>query len=521
MEKEVMMDRPNILLLQSDEHSYRFLSALARENGGEPCNTPTLDGLIDRGTHFETAYCQMPLCSPSRISMLCGRHSHRCGAWGNNAILPELPTFASQLGAHGYATCNVGKMHLGGSRQLAGFQQRPYGDFGGPCAHQFDPLDIFEPDGLKPGMDMRSRTADAGLSQIPESLLQEQMVARESIAWLREQRHAHAAQPWLLYASFSRPHFPLTAPRRFLERYFPQGVTPPRVRRSGDSAEHPMTLGAIKGFRTDEIDEEEMMKARAAYFASVDFLDEMLGDFLAILERDGLLDNTVIIYTSDHGELCGEHGLFWKNTWHEASARVPLIVSTPEQRCGEQAAQKIAAPVSLADLFPTLCGLAQAPQPEGLDGIDLSDAVRGDICAELAARPGIITESVVPRWGAGTEFRMLRNARYKYVAFRGCEDLAFDLANDPNEQINLLKSAEREVATELGELRRTALAGFSFDTAEQTRKKQVAELEEKYPARVQCMTPNQILRGDGKLVEADGALYEAKIVSEDMASDFT
>jgi choline-sulfatase len=509
------MSRPNILLIQSDEHSYRFLSARSHSNGGEPCHTPTLDGLIAEGTHFETTYCQMPLCSPSRISMLCGRHSHRCGAWGNNAILPpELPTFATQLGAHGYATCNVGKMHLGGSRQLAGFQHRPYGDFGGPCAHQFDPLDLFDSEGLKPGMDMRSRTVDAGLSQIPESLLQEQIVARESIAWLREQRHARAEQPWLLYASFSRPHFPLTAPRRFFERYFPQGVTPPRIRRTGDSAEHPMTLGAIKGFRTDEIDEAEMLKARAAYFASVDFLDEMLGDFLAILERDGLLDNTIIIYTSDHGELCGEHGLFWKNTWHEASARVPLIVSTPAQRNGTQAAQGIATPTSLADLFPTLCGLAQAEIPDGLDGLDLSDAVHGDTCAQLAARPGIITESVVPRWGKGTEFRMLRNARYKYVAFRDCEDLAFDLEKDPDEQINLLKDAEGEVATELGELRRSALENFSFDAAEETRKTQVADLKEKFPARVQCQTPNQILRGDGKLVEADGALYEPKVISD-------
>ncbi|MFT5088896.1 MAG: choline-sulfatase [Candidatus Latescibacterota bacterium] len=508
-----MTDRPNILLLQSDEHSFRFLSALSRAQGGEPCSTPTLDGLISTGTWFTNSYCSMPLCSPSRISMLCGRHSHRCGAWGNNAILPDIPTFASQLGAHGYATCNVGKMHLGGSRQLAGFQHRPYGDFGGPCAHQFDPLDRYD-ENTKPGMDMRSRTADAGLSQIPESLLQEQIVARESIAWLREQRHAHAEQPWLLYASFSRPHFPLTAPRRFFDRYFPAGVTPPRVGPSGDSAEHPMTLGAIKGFRTDEIDDEEMIKARAAYFASVDFLDEMLGDFIATLERDGLLDNTVIIYTSDHGELCGEHGLFWKNTWHEASARVPLIISTPEQRRGEQAAQEIAKPVSLADIFPTLCGLAQAEKPDGLDGIDLTNAMRGNSCAALEDRPGIITESVVPRWGKGTEFRMVRSARYKYVAFRDCEDLAFDLECDPDEQVNLLKNTEGETKKTLEDLRAVALYNFSFEAAEETRKMQEAGLKEKYPARVQCQTPNQILRGDGKLVEADGALYDPKIVSD-------
>lgn len=257
-----MADRPNILLLQSDEHSLRFLSSLPQQKGGELCRTPTLDGLIQQGTHFASTYCQMPLCSPSRIAMLCGRHSHRCGAWGNGSILPpDLPTFADALGAAGYATCTVGKMHLGGSRQTAGFGDRPYGDFGGPCAHQFDPLDLYS-EKLRPGMDMRSRTADAGLSQIPESLLQEQLVARESIAWLREQRHAAPQQPWLLYASFSRPHFPLTAPRRFLDRYYPTGATPPRVRRSGNSAEHPMTRGAFAGFRCGEISESAFQLCR-------------------------------------------------------------------------------------------------------------------------------------------------------------------------------------------------------------------------------------------------------------------
>ena len=516
------MPRPNILLLQSDEHSYRFLSARSRENGGEPCRTPTLDGLIAQGAHFESAYCQMPLCSPSRIAMLSGQHSHRCGAWNNNAILPpEHPTFAAHLGAHGYATCNVGKLHLGGSRQLAGFQHRPYGDFGGPCAHQFDPLDLYEEEGLRPGMDMRSRTADAGLSQIPESMLQEQMVAGESTAWLRQQRHQNPEQPWLLYASFSRPHFPLTAPSRHFDRYYPDGVTPPYVQRRGDSAEHPMTLGAIKGFRTEEIDEAELMKSRAAYFACVDFLDEMLGDFLALLQRDGQLDNTVIIYTSDHGELAGEHGLFWKNTWHEASARVPLIISTPEHRRGELAASKIAAPTSLADIYPTLCGLTSTPLADDLDGIDLSPAVRGDTCPALDSRPGVITESVSPRWGAGTEFRMIRDARYKYVAFRDCEDLAFDLQDDPDEKVNLATTAQGDVAQDLAKLKDAVLADFSFDEVDNRRKSQVADLAERFPARAACRTPNQILRGDGKLVEADGGLYEGEIVSANPLEDFS
>ena len=508
------MTRPNILFLLSDEHSYRFLSARSYEHGGEPCQTPTLDGLIRQGVHFEAAYCQMPLCTPSRIAMLCGRHSHRCGAWGNGSILPpDLPTFASHLGDRGYATCTVGKMHLGGSLQHAGFQARPYGDFGGPCGHQDDPLHTEEDS-------MRSRTVDAGLSQVPEALLQEQMVARQSLAWLREQRHAAPAQPWLLMASFSRPHFPLTAPRRFVDRYYPEGAPPPRTGRSGDSVEHPMTRGAVKGFRTEEIQEGEGRKARAAYFACVDQLDEILGDFLALLERDGLLDNTVIVYTSDHGEMAGEHGLWWKNTWHEASARVPFIVSTPQHRQQALPARQIPTPVSLADLFPTFCGLAGIDPPADLDGIDLSGLLRGTDCPQLAARPGVVTEAVVPRWGPGTEFRLLRSQRYKYIAFRGAPDLAFDLIDDPLEQRNLATSHDPEIAAEMARLRGHLLNGFSFALAAQTRREQSAQLKEQYPARVQPTTPNQIMRGDGRLVEADQPLYQARVVSQDPTADF-
>ncbi|MCZ6636441.1 MAG: sulfatase-like hydrolase/transferase [bacterium] len=511
-----MPDQPNILVLHSDEHSFRFLSARSKEQGGEPCQTPTLDGLISQGVHLSNAYCQFPLCSPSRIAMLTGRHPHRCGAWSNGSILdPELPTFGSHFQSNGYSTATVGKMHIGGSVQYAGFGARPYGDFGGMCSHQYDPLNKLD------GQDsLRSRTVDAGISEVPESLLQENMIARESLAWLRENRHANPEQPWLLYTSFSRPHFPLTTAKRFFDRYYPEGVTPPWVSRSGDSADHPMTVGAIKGFRTEEIEEEEMRKARAAYFGAVDFLDEMLGDFLALLEHSGFLDNTVIIYVADHGELVGEHGIWWKNTWHEASSHVPMIFSLPEHRNGDLSPSEITTPVSLADLFPTFCGLSGIAPPDGLDGVDLTDALKGETSTTLNERPGVITESLTPRWGEGTEFRQIRSDRYKYIAFRGCEDLAFDMQNDPDEQHNLLKNAEGDVAADLDRLKAAVSDGFDFDEVQAVRERDQAILRKKYPKRVDPKTPNQILLGDGRMVEADAPLYLSDTVSSNPAQDF-
>jgi len=514
-----MADKPNILFLHSDEHSFRYVSARSRERGGEPVHTPTLDGLIAKGVHFDANYCQMPLCTPSRISMLTGRHSHRCGAWGNGSVIPpDLPTFGAHLRENGYATATIGKMHIGGSRQMAGFGARPFGDFGGPCGHQHDPLSMTEGDKLL-GSDLRSRTVDAGKTEVPEAYLQENIVAKTAVTWAREQEHADPDQPWLLYTSFSRPHFPLTAPSRHLDRYYPEGVTEPRVLRSGDSAHHPMTEGMVKGFRTEEIEPEEGRKARAAYFACVDFLDEMLGDFLATMEHGGLLDNTIIIYTSDHGEMAGEHSLWWKNTWHESSSRVPLIISTPDHRSGKQSASEVTKPTSLGDLYPTLCDLAGISKPEGLDGTSLAPALQGDTPAGIVDRVGVITEGLTPRWGAGTEFRMIRSDRFKYITFRSCDPLAFDLENDPDEQVNIANAPEFEEALE--PLREAVMSGFSFDEAEATRKEQESGLKQQYPAKFKPVTPNQIVLGDGRLVEADTPLYHPELLSDDLSRDLS
>ena len=219
-----MTQRPNILFLLSDEHSYRFFSHLDPSGEGEPVQTPTLDRLASQATVFDQSYCQVALCTPSRICLLTGRSPMTSGGWDNNLMInPDVATLPQSFADAGYATCLVGKMHLGGNRQFAGFQHRPYGDLTGRTGHQWEPL--LDDD----RQSLRMRTVKVGVTEIPESKLQEQVVARESIAYLREQQHANPEQPWFLCASFSRPHFPLTAPRRYFERYWPQGVTPPKV----------------------------------------------------------------------------------------------------------------------------------------------------------------------------------------------------------------------------------------------------------------------------------------------------
>lgn len=509
------MSRPNILFLLSDEHSHRFMGHLSRDRGGESVHTPTFDRLAGEGTVFTDAYCQMPLCTPSRLSLLSGREVCGAGAWNNNSVMrPGVPTLPGTLAAAGYETCLVGKMHLGGSRQYVGFQHRPYGDLTGKTGHQADP--ISDPDART----MRGRTATAvGVTEIPESLLQEQVVAQETVAWLREHEAAKPDKPWFLMASFSRPHFPLTAPRRWIDRYSPREITEPMAPASGDAYDHPMSVGMRRGFQADEVDYDEMMRARAAYFACVSYLDELVGDLLTRLEATGQLDNTIIVYTSAHGEMAGEHGVWWKNGWYEACTRVPLIISTPRRRAGGGARRRVETPVALVDLFATLCAMAGVETPEGLDGRDLSAAESG---ATLPDRP-VFCDALTPRWGEGAEFRMARWGRYKYVRFRNAPQLLFDLDDDPLEQRDLVRRGAVGLASEaLAYLSKVVDETMDFDAAERSRRRD-EELLKEYPMHAPDSGGNPYHMPGGQVVNAEGSLYAPATIAGspgDFASDF-
>ncbi len=503
------MKQPNILFLLSDEHSHRFMGHVPRAAGGEEADTPTFDRLASEGTVFTDAYCQMPLCTPSRISLLTGLEVRRSGAWTNCSVLrPELPTMARSFADAGYETCLVGKMHLGGTQQFVGFKHRPYGDLTGKCGHQREP--IGPDDGALDTM--RRRTAKAvGVTEIPESLIQDEVVAQETVSWLREQDAASPDQPWFLCASFSRPHFPLTAPKRHIDRYPPDAISEPMVPASGDAYDHPMSAGMRKGFKADDIDHDEMMKARASYFACVSYIDEVIGDLLVRLEAAGLLEDTIIVYTTDHGEMAGEHGVWWKNGWYEACTRVPLIFSMPDQRRGDSAANRCETPVALLDLHPTLCSMAGVDHPDDLDGSDLSGAIAGGDAPE---RP-IFCDNLTPRWGEGTEFRSIRWRRWKYVVFRDCDALMFDLESDPSEQANLLtEDLTGDAADARSYLEKIAAESIDFNEAERERTDRDGSLPDDYRQKLPPSTGNLYLMPSGQLVNADTVLYSPEVIAE-------
>jgi choline-sulfatase len=508
--KGVGMSRPNILFLLSDEHSHRWMGHVPEEKWGEPVETPTFDRLASHSTVFTDAYCQMPLCTPSRLCLLTGREARRAGAWSNTSVLrPELPTLPGTLRDSGYETCLVGKMHLGGTQQFVGFNHRPYGDLTGKAGHQSELYP--EPNGHDP---IQSRTKVVGETSIPESLLQDQIVSQETVSFIREHHAAQPDKPWFVCASFSRPHFPLTAPARFVDKYWPDGVTKPRVADTGDAYDHPMSVGMRKGFHVDEIDDDENMRARAAYFACVAYLDEVISDLFLRLEGSRLLDNTIIVYTSDHGEMAGEHGVWWKNGWYEGCTRVPLIISLPEHRQGGIHAYECNTPVGLIDLFPTLCSLADTPIPEGLDGIDLSDTIKTH--APLEDRP-IYSDNLMPRWGQGTEFRSIRWKDYKYIRFRNAPPLFFNVKNDPGEQHNLIEMEKSEDDVEaLSFLSKYADESIDFNDAEQDRLVRDGQLKDMYAHHAPESTGNLYsMPHTGKIINAEDTLYHPTVISED------
>lgn len=502
-------DAPNVLFILSDEHTFRGMSRLDPASAGEPVQTPTLDRLAETSTVFEQAYCAAPLCLPSRLSFLTGRRADRCGGWGNPemgnmTIDPQLSTLPNTLAGAGYETALVGKMHLDGNRQYVGFRNRPYGDLTGGIGHQPDPpteeLDRGYATSLR-------RLRDAGVTRIPESQLQETKVVQETVSFLREHANRAPETPWFLCASFSRPHFPLTAPARHFDRYWPDGVTEPKTGRDGDTADHLLTTNVYDQRKLKEVDHETEMKARASYFAAIDFLDEYIGDLLAALGRSGLLKDTIVIYASDHGELAGEHGLWWKQTWHEAATRVPLMIQLPTHR-SDGLSMRISSPVSLIDLFPTLCGLLGVEPPGGLDGADLGPSVREGVEPD---RGPVVSDNLNDRWGNGTEFRLVRAGSYKYVKFRGAEDLLFDLSEDPLEKSNILDTGHPKEA----ELHSYVSSSINLDEAARRRNAETKPDQADRLDAIAGTSGNAYLLADGRVVDADTPLYDPSVMLDD------
>lgn len=430
----------NILIVMADQ-----LSALAlRCHGNTVVRAPNLDRLADGGIVFDAAYSSSPLCAPARYAFMSGQNIARCGGYDNAAYLPATtPTFAHYLRLAGYRTVLAGKMHFVGADQLHGFEERLTTDI--------YPADFaWTPDWQNPHARIDkwyhnlSSVKQAGVAVVTNQLAYDDEVGAQALRAIYDHARGTDARPMCLTVGFIHPHDPYAARQRFWDLYDGVDIPPPTVARPAEPDAHSARLERAIALDAVALSAEEIATARRAYFANISYLDEWLGRLLDALADCGHARDTTVIFTSDHGDMLGERGLWYKMSFLEWSNRIPLIVSRP----GRFDARRVSQPVAQVDVLPTLLDLAAensgrpAVQPvDAIDGrslIPLCDGDDGD--GDATAVSEYLAEAT------SEPMLMLRRGQFKFIACAGDPDLLFDLDADPNE-LNNLAGSDAHAAT--------------------------------------------------------------------------
>jgi len=423
------MTQPNFLFIMADQMAAPALPFY----GHSVVQAPHLSRLAEKGVVFDNAYCNSPLCAPSRFSMLSGQLPSRIGAYDNAAYFPaEVPTLAHYLRDLGYHTCLSGKMHMVGPDQLHGFEERLTtdiypSDFGWtPDWENFDDRPSWYHNMLS--------VVQAGSCRTSNQIEYDEEVAHKSVRKIYDLARRGNHQPFLLLASFTHPHDPYAITPEYWNRYDHDKIDLPDVPEIPyDQLDpHSRRLHHVSAMGQYTQTQERIRNARHAYYAMISYIDDKAGQLLNALEATGLKDNTIVIFLSDHGDMLGERGLWYKMSFFEWSARVPMVFYSPRQF----SARRVTQPVSLLDVLPTLIELAS----NGKAG-QYADAIDGkSLLAGLEGRPldmhgPVYAEALCE--GAIAPVVMIRRDQYKYVYSKPDPPQLFDLAADPHELNNI------------------------------------------------------------------------------------
>ncbi len=434
------MKKPNILLIMADQMSAKALPF----HGHRVVRTPALSRLADEGVVFENAYCNSPLCGPSRLSMLSGLLPHKVGAYDNAPEFPaSTPTFAHYLRLNGYLTCLSGKMHFAGPDQLHGYEERLTTDIY-PSDFGWTP-NWAEPEAKVRFQDMQN-VVESGPCARSLQIDYDDEVNFQAVRWLYDQARNPERRPFMLTVSFTSPHDPYVALPEFWDLYRDSEIDLPEVGPIPQNRMDPHSARIHEHYSIGEatVTEEILRRTRHGYYASISYIDDKVAQLMETLDRAGLAEDTLVIFTSDHGDMMGERGLHYKKTFFEWSARVPLLVHAPTR----YQARRVAAPVSLVDLLATLQELSGGPAEEILetDGRSLVGHLEGRAPPPAAIAGEFLAEGVFePTF-------MLRDERFKLFYSEIDPPLLFDLEADPLELEDLAGSqAHREKLAELTE----------------------------------------------------------------------
>ncbi|MDH2201357.1 choline-sulfatase [Ectopseudomonas oleovorans] len=438
------MKRPNILFIMADQMAAPILPL---HDAASPVQMPNLMKLAEQAVVFDSAYCNSPLCAPSRFTLVSGRLPSKIGAYDNAADFPaDVPTYAHYLRRLGYRTALSGKMHFCGPDQLHGYEERLTSDIY-PADYGWA-VNWDEPDVRASWYHNMSSVLQAGPCVRSNQLDFDEEVVFKARQYLYDHVRMSPDQPFCLTVSMTHPHDPYTIGREYWDRY--EGVDIPLPRQHLEQAEqdsHSQRILKVIDLWDKPLPEDKIRDARRAYFGACSYIDDNIGKLLKTLQECGLADDTLIVFSGDHGDMLGERGLWYKMHWFEMSARVPLLVHAPQRFTAHRVSQS----VSTLDLLPTLVELAGGQVEQGLEleghsllphlqGKGGHDEVLGEYMAEGTLSP----------------LMMIRRGPWKFVYSEQDPLLLFDLDSDPLERQNLAESSEH----------RGILAGFIAEARE-------------------------------------------------------
>lgn len=446
-----MSSKPNILLIMADQLSALALPAY----GHRVVKAPHISALAEDGVLFENMYCNFPLCAPSRASMLTGRLASDVGAFDNAAeFSSEVPTIAHYLRAHGYRTVLSGKMHFAGADQLHGYEERLTTDIY-PADFGWTPDWQHEPTHYSWSHHMASVVEAGPCERTLQMDFDEDAVYRAERK-IYDLARAVDGRSFFLTVSMTEPHDPYNCLPQHWALYDDDSIDMPRVAAIAPEQmdPHSRRLYYQAGMHQYRITDARIRNARHAYYGMISYVDDQVGRLLRALQHAGVADNTIVIFTADHGDMMGERGLWYKMTFFEWSARVPLIAHWPQR----WRPHRVHDPVSLVDLLPTLLDVAGADRdpvpPEPLDGRSLAPFLEGnsadarDVCAEYLAEG-----AVGPRV-------MIRRGALKYTWSDADPVELYDLSADPDERTNV--AGQSRYADVEAALHRTAQARWNL-----------------------------------------------------------
>ena len=436
-----MPDKPNIILFMVDQ----LTSFVLQTYGGSVCKTPNIDALAARGTVFENAYCPYPLCAPSRFGMMAGRLPSRIGAFDNGAeFTASTPTFAHYLRNAGYYTCIAGKMHFVGPDQFHGFEERLTteiypADMSWTPDADFRDYNKDEERKYVFGASTTDTVRDAGPVARSMQIDYDEDVIHHAVRELYTRARSTDTRPFMMTVSLTQPHDPYVTTKAYWDLYAPEDIEDPRVPHIPVDARDPHSQSLYYHYAQDKVEltDEDYRNARRGYYGMISCIDDHLGRLMTALEESGFADDTVVLFASDHGDMIGERGMWFKKTLFDPAIRIPIIVARPGD-----SATRVYAPVSLLDIFPTLLelgGIAAEDIKTTYDGRSLVPALDG-----TEPEGPILVEHID---GGTTAPRVcVRDGDKKLVISRGYPPQLYDLGIDPLELNNLSGTSDPDEA---------------------------------------------------------------------------